>query len=98
MKFTNGCWVDAENTALFSPAQVYEYHIGPEKVRLCCPTGKITSRGATLGGVVLTLSCGALGAKAIWLALLPLGFCFAVMLRADLVVEKAQFDRKPRGH
>ena len=51
-----------------------------------------------LGGVVLTLSCGALGAKAIWLALLPLGFCFAVMLRADLVVEKAQFDRKPRGH
>ena len=51
-----------------------------------------------LGGVVLTLSCGAIGAKAIWLALLPLGFCFAVMLRADLVVEKAQFDRKPRGH
>ncbi|MBO4297896.1 MAG: alpha-xylosidase, partial [Clostridia bacterium] len=55
MKFSNGCWVDAENTALFSPAQVYEYHIGPEEVRLCCPTGKITSRGATLGGVLLTV-------------------------------------------
>ena len=51
MKFTNGCWVDAENTQIFSPAQVYEYSIEPERVRLLCPTGKITSRGATLGGV-----------------------------------------------
>jgi len=51
-----------------------------------------------LGGVILTLACGVFGAKAIWLALLPLAVCLAVMLRADLVVEKAEFDRKPHGH
>ncbi|MBR4442062.1 MAG: alpha-xylosidase [Clostridia bacterium] len=55
MKFTNGCWVDAENTAIFSPAQVYEHTVEPERVRLVCPTGRIASRGATLGGVVLTV-------------------------------------------
>ena len=55
MKFSNGCWVNAENAAIFSPAQVYEYAIEPDRVRLCCPTGKITNRGATLGGVVLTV-------------------------------------------
>ena len=55
MKFSNGCWVDAENTAIFSPAQVYEHAIEADKVRLCCPTGRISNRGATLGGVVLTV-------------------------------------------
>ncbi|MBR3504434.1 MAG: alpha-xylosidase [Clostridia bacterium] len=55
MKFSNGCWVDAESTAIFSPAQVYEYAIEADRVRLTCPTGRVTNRGATLGGVVLTV-------------------------------------------
>ncbi len=55
MKFSNGCWVNAKDTAIFSPAQVYEHAVGADRIRLCCPTGRITSRGATLGGVVLTV-------------------------------------------
>ena len=51
-----------------------------------------------LGGVILTAACGILGARAIWLALVPLAVCLVVMLRADLVVEKAEFERKPHGH
>lgn len=51
-----------------------------------------------LGGLLLTLACPALGEKAIWLALAPLGVTLAVLVRADLVGEKQMFDRKPRGH
>ncbi|MBQ9044340.1 MAG: DUF1275 domain-containing protein [Oscillospiraceae bacterium] len=51
-----------------------------------------------LGGLVLTLLCPVLGAKSIWLALVPLGVILIVLLRADLVAEKQLFDRKPRGH
>ena len=51
-----------------------------------------------LGGLLLTLVCPALGAKAIWLALVPLGVTLAVLVRADLVGEKQMFDRKPHGH
>lgn len=51
-----------------------------------------------LGGLVLTLVCPALGAKAIWLALAPLGVILIVLVRADLVAERQLFDRKPHGH
>ena len=51
-----------------------------------------------LGGLALTLVCPLLGAKAIWLALLPLGVTLGVLLRADLIAEKQLFDLKPHGH
>ena len=51
-----------------------------------------------LGGLVLTLLCGVMQEKAIWLAVLPLGICFGVLARADLGAEHDLFDRKPHGH
>jgi len=59
MKFSNGCWLQKEHTACFSPAHVYDARIGGESVRLCCPTTKIRHRGDTLGGVNLTVEFSA---------------------------------------
>ena len=50
------------------------------------------------GGVALTVLCKPLGEKAIWLALLPLGVGFGLLLYADRVVESTELDRKPHGH
>ena len=55
MKFSNGCWLSKENTALFSPAHVYDADISGQRLKLCCPTERIQSRGDTLGGVNLTI-------------------------------------------
>ena len=38
------------------------------------------------------------GGRAIWATLLPLAFVFAVLLYADLVVEKEKIEQKPSGH
>lgn len=51
-----------------------------------------------LGGLILTLLCGFLQEKAIWLAILPLGVILAFLLRADLIDERELFDVKPHGH
>ncbi len=50
------------------------------------------------GGIVLTLACPLLQEKAIWLALIPLGIILAQLIRADLLVERDQMERKPHGH
>ena len=55
MKFSNGCWLNAERTALFSPAQVWSARQTEESLRLLLPTARIQTRGDTLGGVNLTL-------------------------------------------
>ncbi len=55
MKFSNGCWLQKEGTACFSPAEVYFTKIEENKVTLCAPTHKISHRGDTLGGVNLTI-------------------------------------------
>ncbi len=55
MRFNNGCWLQKEGCACFSPAQVYFTKIEPDKVTLCAPTHKIGQRGDTLGGVNLTV-------------------------------------------
>lgn len=59
MKFSNGCWLQKEGVACFSPAQVFYAEIGPEAVTVCAPTGKINHRGDTLGGVNLTIRVSA---------------------------------------
>lgn len=55
MKFSNGCWLQKEGCACFSPAEVYFTKIEADKVTLCAPTHHIVTRGDTLGGVNLTL-------------------------------------------
>ncbi len=55
MKFSNGCWLQKEGYACFSPAEAYFTKISKDKVTICAPTHRIASRGNTLGGVNLTL-------------------------------------------
>ena len=55
MKFSNGCWLQKEGCACFSPAEVYFVKKEGEKLILCAPTHKVAHRGDTLGGVNLTL-------------------------------------------
>ena len=59
MKFSNGCWLQKEGCACFSPAQVYFTKIEPDAVTLCAPTAHINHRGDTLGGVNLTIHISA---------------------------------------
>ena len=53
MKFSNGCWLQKEGCACFSPAEVYFTKIEKDKVVLCAPTHKINHRGDTLGGRII---------------------------------------------
>ena len=55
MKFNNGCWLFKEGTACFSPHEVYYTRISDTEVTLCAPTHPIAQRGATLGGINLTI-------------------------------------------
>ncbi len=54
--------------------------------------------GFILGGAGLTLLCGPMGEKAIWIAILPLLVIFLRLLRADLFSERDLLEQKPRGH
>lgn len=55
MKFQNGCWLMREGCQCFSPKQVYEMKYEEGAVILCAPTGRIQTKGDTLGGINLTL-------------------------------------------
>ncbi len=59
MKFGNGCWLQKENYACFSPAEVYFSKIERDVVTICAPTNKIVTRGDTLGGINLTIKVSA---------------------------------------
>ena len=50
------------------------------------------------GGVIVTALSSYLQERTIWLAIIPLSACFAVMLKSDLVYERAMLDLKPHGH
>ena len=50
------------------------------------------------GGAIMTFASGHLQEKSIWLAVIPLSICFAVLLRSDLIYENAMLDLKPHGH
>ena len=51
-----------------------------------------------LGGAIVTALSPYLQEKTIWLAIIPLSACFAVMLKSDLVYERAMLDMNPHGH
>ena len=55
MKFSNGCWLQKRGTECFSPAQVYDYQIKGNEVRILTTTHQIKHRGDTLGGINLTI-------------------------------------------
>lgn len=55
MKFGNGCWLQKEGCACFSPKQVSFLRKEERRVTLLAPTERIRTRGDTLGGIVLTL-------------------------------------------
>lgn len=59
MKFSNGCWLQKEGCACFSPAQIYFTKIEEDAVTLCAPTSRINHRGDTLGGITLTIRISA---------------------------------------
>lgn len=59
MKFSNGYWLLKEGCGCFSPALAYFTRVEESKVTVCAPTGKITNRGATLGGINLTIEISA---------------------------------------
>lgn len=50
------------------------------------------------GGAALALSHGLLGARSIWIALIPAAAVFIKLARADLTTEHDKLDRKPSGH
>ncbi len=55
MKFSNGCWLQKEGCACFAPTEAYFTKITETSVTICAPTTHITNRGATLGGINLTV-------------------------------------------
>lgn len=55
MIFGNGCWLQKEGCACFSPQQAYFIKKEPDRVTVCAPTAVIESRGDTLGGINLTI-------------------------------------------
>ncbi len=59
MKFSNGCWLQKEGCACFSPAEISFVKREKTRVTIIAPTTQITDRGDTLGGVNLTLEISA---------------------------------------
>lgn len=55
MLFGNGCWLQKEGCACFTPQEVYFENTKATKVTLCLPTSRIVNRGCTLGGINLTM-------------------------------------------
>ncbi len=55
MKFSNGCWLQKEGCACFAPTEAYFTKVTDTAVTICAPTTHITNRGATLGGINLTV-------------------------------------------
>ena len=55
MLFGNGCWLQIEGCACFTPQEVYFENTEATKVTLCLPTSRIVNRGCTLGGINLTM-------------------------------------------
>ncbi|MBQ9142102.1 MAG: alpha-xylosidase [Lachnospiraceae bacterium] len=55
MKFSNGCWLQKEGCGCFAPTEAYFVKVTDTAVTICAPTTHITNRGATLGGINLTV-------------------------------------------
>ena len=50
------------------------------------------------GAIISTILCNLFLGKAIWCVLIPLGFLFIQLLRADLIEERDFFQATPHGH
>lgn len=55
MKFSNGCWLQKEGCGCFAPTEAYFIKKADTEVSICAPTANINSKGATLGGINLTV-------------------------------------------
>ncbi len=55
MKFSNGCWLQAEGVEAFAPKQAYFIDIAETEVNICAPTNRIEGRGDVLGGINLNI-------------------------------------------
>ena len=55
MQYENGCWLLKEGYAAFSPTEAYEIVRREKDVTILGPTSEINGKGATLGGVSLTV-------------------------------------------
>lgn len=55
MKFSNGFWLNRKGVNVYSPAEVRDMEIDATSVTVYAPHNKITNRGQTLGGPLLTL-------------------------------------------
>lgn len=53
MKFTNGGWLQRKGVATFSPVQVFEDEVLPDRIRLVAATHPIADKGATLQDAAL---------------------------------------------
>ena len=53
MKFTHGCWLARKGVAAFSPVQVFEDEVLPDRVRLVAATHPIVDKGSTLQDAAL---------------------------------------------
>lgn len=51
-----------------------------------------------MGTIVGAIFCNGVGGKAIWIALIPLGYLLIDFLQADLIKEKDLVKKKPSGH
>lgn len=56
MQYENGCWLTKEGVQAFWPKQALQIEIDEHKVRFLAPEAYITGHGATLGGIVLTIT------------------------------------------
>ena len=54
MKFSNGCWLNKDGIARFSPQEVYSTDKNEKVLTMYAPCNRINHRGATLGGPVIT--------------------------------------------
>ncbi|MDF2984511.1 MAG: glycoside hydrolase family 31 [Eubacterium sp.] len=65
MKFTDGFWLKQKGVSIYSPAEVRDYTIKEKSVVLYTPVVKITKRGQTLQGPLLTLEISSPGCNII---------------------------------
>ena len=55
MKFTDGYWSIPKDVKAFHPAQVYDVEVGDGSFTVYAPTTRISQRGDTLNGTLLTI-------------------------------------------
>ena len=56
MQYENGCWLNKEGVHAFWPKQALQIEIDSHKVRFLGPEAYINGHGATLDGIVLTIT------------------------------------------